>query len=385
MSWVVRDCLNALGQPGKIFPHVPQRNSVARTARVGEVAVLCGWCAVARLHLWKIGQIPILVTARRQLSVAGYSLSRRLFVRHRAHHRDKGHVRWTDRSPRGPILGCWMPTRERKRQSGVPTMERDVLDAAIDVCVEDWRKNASTSAASVVGQGAWREVTRGWSTGSCCGLSAVADTIEILSGEPHQLVEWMVAAILQAHGVPPFIARVIGRLVANWLLAPLDPIDKAAMRLRVLGVLLCVEDGDLGHCPCLERLAQDSYDRSPEARACRGPGHRASGRQAVHASGRASVFRDYQRRCRSARPAGLRSRAGVQCSARARASEAAWATATAAIRARATRPAWATATGPAWATATRAIRARATRPAWATATRAIRARATGARATRTDG
>lgn len=136
-------------------------------------------------------------------------------------------------------------------------MERDVLDAAIDVCVEDWRKNASTSAASVVGQGAWREVTRGWSTGSCCGLSAVADTIEILSGEPHQLVEWMVAAILQAHGVPPFIARVIGRLVANWLLAPLDPIDKAAMRLHVLGVLLCVEDGDLGHCPCLERLGQD--------------------------------------------------------------------------------------------------------------------------------
>jgi hypothetical protein len=153
--------------------------------------------------------------------------------------------------------GGWMPTRERKRQSRVATVERDILDAAIDVCVEDWRRTASASAASVVGQGAWGEVTKGWGIGSCCGLSTVADTIGILSGEPHQLVEWIVAAALQAHGVPPFIARVIGRLVANWLLTPLDPFGKAATRLRVLGVLLCAEDGDLGNCPCLERLGQD--------------------------------------------------------------------------------------------------------------------------------
>jgi hypothetical protein len=153
--------------------------------------------------------------------------------------------------------GCWMRTTQSRRQSRVSTVEQDVLDAAIDVCVEDWRKNASSRAALVVGPDAWHEVTSGWNPGFCCGLSAVADTLEILTGEPHQLVEWAVAAILQAHGVPPFIARVIGRLVANWLLAPFDPIDKAATRLRVLGVLLCVEDGNLDHCPCLEQLGQD--------------------------------------------------------------------------------------------------------------------------------
>src|SRR5262249_14461051 len=142
-------------------------------------------------------------------------------------------------------------------QSHVAAVEQDVLNAAIDVCVEDWRNSASGRAVLVVGPEAWRQVTGGWNPGFCCGLSAVADTLEILTGEPHQLVEWVVAALLQAHGVPPFIARVIGRLVANWLLAPFDPIDKTATRLRVLGVLLCVEAGDLSDCPCLQELGQE--------------------------------------------------------------------------------------------------------------------------------
>jgi len=150
-----------------------------------------------------------------------------------------------------------MPVKVRKRQSHVAAVEQDVLDATIDVCVEDWRNSASSQAALVVGPQAWRQVAGAWSPGVCGGLCTVADTLELLSGEPHLLVEWMVAALLQAHGVPPFIARVIGRLVANWLLSPLDPMGKAATRLRVLGVLLCLEAGDLGDCPCLEQLGQE--------------------------------------------------------------------------------------------------------------------------------
>ncbi len=152
-----------------------------------------------------------------------------------------------------------MPARKPKQhdvRSEASAVQRDVLQAAVDVCVQDWRQNVASHATQVVKPDLWRELTAGSNPDLCCGLSGVADTLNLVTGKPQQLIQWVVAAILQAHGVPPFLARVIGRLVANWLLAPVAPIGKEADRLRVLGVLLCVEKGDLAHCSCLLALAQ---------------------------------------------------------------------------------------------------------------------------------
>ncbi len=153
-----------------------------------------------------------------------------------------------------------MPARKPERheiRSGATAVQRDVLQAAVDVWVGDWTQNAARHGAQVVGPSPWHELSRGWNSDLCGGLSGVADTLNLLTGKPRQLIQWAVAAVLQAHGVPPFLARVIGRLVANWLLAPADPIGRSADRLRILGVLLCAQDGDLAHCSCLPVLAQD--------------------------------------------------------------------------------------------------------------------------------
>jgi hypothetical protein len=135
-------------------------------------------------------------------------------------------------------------------------VERDVLIAAIDVCDEEWKQRAAAHAAQVVGPEALGKLAGGWNTDLCCELSAVADVLQGPREMARHLVEWIVVAIAQAHGMPPFIARVLGRLIANWLFAP-DDLDETAERMRVLGVLLCVMDGDLDGCPCLAALGED--------------------------------------------------------------------------------------------------------------------------------
>lgn len=138
---------------------------------------------------------------------------------------------------------------------GAARVERDVLIAAIDVCDEEWRQAAAEHAAQVVGPEALGKVTDAWSPDLCCELAAIADIIQRPSELARHMVEWFVASIAMAHGIPPFIARVLGRLVANWLFAPGD-LDTTAERVRVLGVLLCVTAGDLDRCPCLAELGE---------------------------------------------------------------------------------------------------------------------------------
>ena len=161
-------------------------------------------------------------------------------------------------APEGVIVAGGVSATKQRRHGaryGAARVERDVLIATIDVCNEEWQQAAAAHAAQVVGREALGKVTDAWSPDLCSELAAIAAIIQ----EPDELarttVEWFVASIAMAHGIPPFIARVLGRLVANWLFAPND-LDTTAERVRVLGVLLCVMNGDLDGCPCLAELGE---------------------------------------------------------------------------------------------------------------------------------
>jgi len=145
--------------------------------------------------------------------------------------------------------------QRRGARYGATRVERDVLIAAIDVCDEEWQEAAAGHAAQVVGREAFGKVTDAWSPDLCCELTAIAAIIQGPNDLARLTVEWFVASIAMAYGVPPFIARVLGRLVANWLFAPND-LDTTAERVRILGVLLCVMNGDLDSCPCLAELGE---------------------------------------------------------------------------------------------------------------------------------
>jgi hypothetical protein len=145
--------------------------------------------------------------------------------------------------------------RRHGARYGAARMERDVLIAAIDVCDEEWQQAAAAHAAQVVGREALGKATDAWSPDLCCELATIAAIIQGPDELARLTVEWLVASIAMAHGIPPFIAKVLGRLVANWLFAPND-LDTTAERVRVLGVLLCVMSGDLDDCPCLAELAE---------------------------------------------------------------------------------------------------------------------------------
>jgi hypothetical protein len=155
------------------------------------------------------------------------------------------------------MAGGVSATEQRRHgvRYGAARVERDVLIATIDVCDEEWKQAAAAHAAHVVGREALGRVTDAWSPDLCCELAAIADIIQRPSELARHMVEWFVASIAMAHGIPPFIARVLGRLVANWLFAP-DDLDTTAERVRVLGVLLCVMNGDLDRCPCLAELGE---------------------------------------------------------------------------------------------------------------------------------
>src|SRR6266851_1210254 len=179
---------------------------------------------------------------------------------------------------RGVTMAGGVSATEQRRHGaryGAARVERDILIATIDVCNEEWQQAAAAHAAQVVGREALGKVTDAWSPDLCYELAAIAAIIQGPNELARLTVEWFVASIAMAHGIPPFIARVLGRLVANWLFAPND-LDTTAERVRVLGVLLCVMNGDLDDCPCLaelgeavavdelERKLHDDLDVSPQ-------------------------------------------------------------------------------------------------------------------------
>lgn len=151
-----------------------------------------------------------------------------------------------------------MSTRRRKpyemRSGFVTSFERDVVGATVDVSVTQLRaiaaKQLPAAAGSQLGQ-----LSDNWTPDLCSGLTGLADGLVEITNVPKHAVAWVFTALAHAMGCPPFLAQILGRLIANWLLTPVNPIDVAVRRIRILGVLLCAQSGDLGSCPCLVDLA----------------------------------------------------------------------------------------------------------------------------------
>lgn len=158
----------------------------------------------------------------------------------------------------GREVGVAMSTTRRKpykKRSGFESFERDVVAATVDVSVAQLRGAAAQQLPTVIGP-QWSQVAGTWNPDLCCGLTELADALALVTNAPKTAVAWVIAGFAHAMGCPPFIAQIIGRLVANWLFTPFDPVNDAVRRIRILGVLLCAESGDLGDCPCLVELAQ---------------------------------------------------------------------------------------------------------------------------------
>lgn len=150
-----------------------------------------------------------------------------------------------------------MSTTGRKpykvRSGFAASFERDVVGATVDVSIAQLRSIAAQQLPAAAGS-QWSQLSGNWSPDLCSSLTGFADGLALVTNVPKHAVAWVFTALAHAMGCPPFLAQIIGRLMANWLLAPLNPVDTAIRRIRVLGVLLCAESGDLGNCPCLVDL-----------------------------------------------------------------------------------------------------------------------------------
>jgi hypothetical protein len=129
------------------------------------------------------------------------------------------------------------------------TVERRFVDATVDVVVDDWRTR--WAAVETVSPQEWDVIDREWTAELCDVLDSVADGLLELVGGIRQGVAHAVASVLMTFGVPPLLAQILGRLVANWLMEGLSPVGAIALRLKELGVLLCASSGELDHCACL--------------------------------------------------------------------------------------------------------------------------------------
>lgn len=129
------------------------------------------------------------------------------------------------------------------------TVERRFVDAAVDVFVDDWRTR--WSPVRTVSSKEWEVIDREWTAELCDVLDSLADNLLELVGGLRQGVAHGVASVLMTFGVPPLLAQILGRLVANWLLEGLGPVGAVALRLKELGVLLCAGSDRLDNCACL--------------------------------------------------------------------------------------------------------------------------------------
>jgi len=150
-----------------------------------------------------------------------------------------------------------MSTQRRKpykMRSSFQSFERDVVGATVDVSVAQLRGAAAKQLPAVAG-GQLSQLSSAWTPDLCSTLTVFATGLSDITNVPRHVVAWVFTGLAHAMGCPPFLAQIVGRLVANWLLAPLNPVDLAVRRIRILGVLLCAEYGDLDHCPCLVDLS----------------------------------------------------------------------------------------------------------------------------------
>src|SRR5262249_58418352 len=108
----------------------------------------------------------------------------------------------------------------------------------------------------VVGKKDWEVLSSG-DLGLCEALCDFAAELKLLTRSGRHAVAWVVSTLTQTFGVPLLPARIIGRLVANWLLEPVNPVDHAARQLQILGVVQCAEKGRLEFCDCLGALTVD--------------------------------------------------------------------------------------------------------------------------------
>jgi hypothetical protein len=141
-----------------------------------------------------------------------------------------------------------------KKRSNFVTFERDLVSAAVDVSVIQLRSSVGAQFPAAAGT-PWDKFAGSCGPDTCSGLAQLADKVADLTSVPKHAVSWVVAGLLHAVGCPPFVAQIIGRMVANWLLQPLNDIDPVVRAIRLLGVAVCAESGELGYCPCLVDLA----------------------------------------------------------------------------------------------------------------------------------
>jgi hypothetical protein len=162
------------------------------------------------------------------------------------------------RTRRGTGLGGFImsatPQKPYKKRSSFVTFERDVVSATVDVSVTQLRGSVGAQFPAAAGT-PWDKFVGGCGSGTCSGLAHLADQVADLTSVPKKAVSWVIAGLLHSVGCPPFVAQIIGRMVANWLLQPLSDIDPVVRAIRLLGVAVCAESGDLGDCPCLVDLA----------------------------------------------------------------------------------------------------------------------------------
>lgn len=146
------------------------------------------------------------------------------------------------------------PQKPYKKRSNFVAFERDVVSATVDVSVIQLRSSVGAQFPAAAGT-PWDKFAGSCGPDTCSGLAELADKVADLTSVPKHAVSWVVTGLLHAVGCPPFVAQIIGRMVANWLLRPLSDIDPVVRAIRLLGVSVCAESGDLGHCPCLVDLA----------------------------------------------------------------------------------------------------------------------------------
>jgi hypothetical protein len=148
------------------------------------------------------------------------------------------------------------PQAHRVRAAGV---------SAVVGAVIDYLHPAAASRIRVFSAVTWAPLWRDLRAGSPLVIGDLGTIVRSLIGDLRRVVATVVLTVsLQLAGVHPFLARVVGKAIANFVFGSLAPAERLGRKAQFAGALGAIRAGELQGCAYLVAMAQDTCQSKVE-------------------------------------------------------------------------------------------------------------------------
>ncbi len=144
------------------------------------------------------------------------------------------------------------------RREQLSNAETEAIQFAVDAAIDGWQQAVADRLADALAEELWTAFNHRWCTANCQALAQIARTLLEIKEEAHEVVgeltDWLIKKFERST-----LEREVACALVKKIPLPTDALVETARALRIIGVYICMQFGDLGSCQCLKDLARDLF------------------------------------------------------------------------------------------------------------------------------